>query len=201
MRTWVDRLHRSLHLGEFGRRYSELAASWLGVIAAAGVGLWAIRAKKTRKARQMLGPTLTHKGLRRVRSGHGAVGIWAALGILFLSSTGITWSQHGGGNFSSLREAVDWTTPQLSTALEAEGPCGGAHAGRLGRELRQLEWSPLVSACSRRCSALACCSFWSSICCSAGAPCCTVGSSSLRRCDQALDERVSGPATSSRPGQ
>ncbi|WP_169814498.1 PepSY-associated TM helix domain-containing protein, partial [Nocardia pseudovaccinii] len=29
MRTWIDRLHRDLHLGEPGRVYSELAASWL----------------------------------------------------------------------------------------------------------------------------------------------------------------------------
>ena len=40
LRTWIDQLHRSLHLGEPGRIYSELAASWLWLIAVAGVLLW-----------------------------------------------------------------------------------------------------------------------------------------------------------------
>uniref|UniRef100_UPI000AA5E426 PepSY-associated TM helix domain-containing protein n=1 Tax=Streptomyces kanamyceticus TaxID=1967 RepID=UPI000AA5E426 len=33
LRTWIDGLHRDLQLGEPGRLYSELAASWLWVIA------------------------------------------------------------------------------------------------------------------------------------------------------------------------
>lgn len=32
--TWLDDLHRNLHLGETGRLYSEVAASWLWVIVA-----------------------------------------------------------------------------------------------------------------------------------------------------------------------
>jgi uncharacterized iron-regulated membrane protein len=58
LRTWVDQLHRSLHLGDVGRLYSELAASWLGVIAVAGVCLWVIRARKSRRAAQLLRPSL-----------------------------------------------------------------------------------------------------------------------------------------------
>lgn len=34
--TWLDDLHRNLHLGETGRLYSEVAASWLWVIVAGG---------------------------------------------------------------------------------------------------------------------------------------------------------------------
>lgn len=33
VRTWISMLHRHLHLGEVGRLYSELAASWLWVVA------------------------------------------------------------------------------------------------------------------------------------------------------------------------
>lgn len=128
LRTWVDQLHRSLHLGDGGRLYSELAASWLGVIAVAGVCLWGIRAKKTRSAKKMLKPTLKKKGLRRTFSWHASVGIWAALGMLFLSATGITWSQYGGGNFTDLRAAVNWSTPAISSSLEGESAEGGAHA-------------------------------------------------------------------------
>lgn len=33
LRTWLDYLHRNLLLGDVGRVYSELAASWLWVTA------------------------------------------------------------------------------------------------------------------------------------------------------------------------
>ena len=33
LRTWISQLHRHLHLGEPGRLYSELAASWMWVVA------------------------------------------------------------------------------------------------------------------------------------------------------------------------
>lgn len=39
VRTWISNLHRSLHLGDPGRIYSELAASWLWIITLAGVAL------------------------------------------------------------------------------------------------------------------------------------------------------------------
>lgn len=44
LRTWIDQLHRNLHLGEAGRLYSEFAASWLGVVAVAGANVTALRA-------------------------------------------------------------------------------------------------------------------------------------------------------------
>lgn len=40
LRTWIDLLHRSLHMGDFGRHYSELAASWLWIVALGGAALW-----------------------------------------------------------------------------------------------------------------------------------------------------------------
>ncbi len=40
LRTWIDQLHGSLLLGDAGRIYSELAASWLWVVALGGVALW-----------------------------------------------------------------------------------------------------------------------------------------------------------------
>ncbi|WP_380161988.1 PepSY-associated TM helix domain-containing protein [Kineococcus sp. R86509] len=49
LRTWVDQLHRNLHLGEPGRLYSELAASWLWVLALSGLGLWIARQVSTRR--------------------------------------------------------------------------------------------------------------------------------------------------------
>ena len=44
--TWIDQLHRNLHLGDAGRYYSELAASWLWVIALAGLALWLTKPRR-----------------------------------------------------------------------------------------------------------------------------------------------------------
>lgn len=117
LRTWIDQLHRSLHLGDVGRLYSELAASWLGIVAVAGLVLWVIRARKTRRLAAMLRPERKHRGLRRTFSWHASVGVWAAIGMLFLSATGITWSQLGGENVTKLRAALSWETPAISTEL------------------------------------------------------------------------------------
>lgn len=66
----------------------------------------------------------------RTRSLHASTGIWVLAGALFLSVTGITWSQYGGANFTELRAAVGWTTPSLSTSLDGTADAaGGEHAG------------------------------------------------------------------------
>ncbi|MFG2653329.1 PepSY-associated TM helix domain-containing protein [Streptomyces sp. NPDC048436] len=119
LRTWIDELHRDLHLGETGRLYSELAASWLWVIAGGGLVLWFGRRRSRRKLR---GTT----GRRRTLSLHGSAGVWAATGLVFLSATGLTWSTYAGASVGDLREAIGQTTPAL-TASAAGG--GGEHAG------------------------------------------------------------------------
>lgn len=144
VKTWIDQLHRGLHLGDVGRFYSELAASWLGIIAVAGLCLWVMRARRARKASTLLRPTTKYKGLRRTFSWHASVGVWAAIGMLFLSATGITWSQLGGDNVTKLRAALDWSTPAVSTELggdSAESSGGssgqsgdGGNAGQAGHE-------------------------------------------------------------------
>ncbi|MGW0908339.1 PepSY-associated TM helix domain-containing protein [Streptomyces sp. NPDC002853] len=121
LRTWIDELHRDLHLGETGRLYSELAASWLWVIAGGGLVLWFARRRSQRKLR---GTT----GRRRTLSLHGSVGVWAAGGLIFLSATGLTWSAYAGQSVSDLREAIGQTTP----ALTATAGGGGEHAGHGG---------------------------------------------------------------------
>ena len=58
-----------------------------------------------------------HKVPQRQRSIslHATIGVWAAIGLFFLSATGLTWSQFAGGNFSALRQSLDWSTPYLSS--------------------------------------------------------------------------------------
>ncbi|WP_172381995.1 PepSY domain-containing protein [Streptomyces sp. MNP-20] len=123
LRTWISGLHRDLHLGETGRLYSELAASWLWVIAGGGVVLWFGR----RRARRGLRGTT---GRRRLLSLHGSVGVWAAGGLFFLSATGLTWSTYAGESIGDLREALGQTTPAVSAS--AAGAGAGEHAGHGG---------------------------------------------------------------------
>ncbi|TQM11857.1 PepSY-associated TM helix domain-containing protein [Pseudonocardia kunmingensis] len=127
VRAWIDELHRTLHLGPVGRLYSEVAASWLGVLALSGVALWTARRRRRARLRRTLLPEGTATGRVRLRSWHGAVGLWAAIGMLFLSATGLTWSQFAGANVTALRASLDWSTPTVATALP--GPAAGAPAG------------------------------------------------------------------------
>ncbi|MCX5041927.1 PepSY domain-containing protein [Aldersonia sp. NBC_00410] len=130
MRTWISQLHRHLHLGEPGRIYSELAASWLWVVALGGCYLWFVR-HRTNRARNGSAARLwtldrSTRGRARTMNWHGVVGIWLAVGLVFLSATGLTWSRFAGENIGELRTALSWTTPTVDTTL------GGGHEGHGG---------------------------------------------------------------------
>ncbi|MEU6343312.1 PepSY domain-containing protein [Streptomyces sp. NPDC046977] len=125
--TWLDDLHRNLHLGETGRLYSEVAASWLWVIVAGGLVLWLGRARgqRAKSARGVLLPDRSAGGVRRTRSWHAATGVWLAVGLLGLSATGLTWSHYAGARFGELLNAAKGHAPALVTALP-----GGTGAGK-----------------------------------------------------------------------
>ncbi|MFP5070149.1 PepSY-associated TM helix domain-containing protein [Pseudonocardia nantongensis] len=125
VRGVLDNLHRSLLLGDAGRVYTELAASWLAVLAASGLVVALTRRVRGRRA---LLPQRGGSPRARLRSWHGAVGIWASIGLFFLAATGLTWSQFAGANVTALREALDWTTPSVSSTLPAAGPAAGLPA-------------------------------------------------------------------------
>jgi uncharacterized iron-regulated membrane protein len=116
LRTWISELHRNLHLGETGRLYSEFAASWLWVIAGAGLVLWFTRRRARRKV-------LATDWRPRALGLHATVGAWAALGFFFLSVTGLTWSTYAGASIDDLRGSLGQTTPSVSAAA------GGDHSG------------------------------------------------------------------------
>lgn len=122
LRASIDYLHRSLMLGNFGRYYSELAASWLWVVALGGVLLWWWKRDGRRNAR-----TNQNKYLRTRRL-HGQIGIWIAVGLIFLSATGMTWSQMAGGRIDDFRAAVGWITPSVSVALNKSAVVDDPHA-------------------------------------------------------------------------
>lgn len=103
LRTAIDQFHRSLMLGEVGRLYSELAASWLWLAALGGLLIW-----------------LSHRSRANpsgLRSLHRSMGLWLLLGLLFFSATGLTWSRYAGENIGGLRAQFGWSTPSVSTML------------------------------------------------------------------------------------
>ena len=115
-RAWIDHLHRSLHLGEAGRAYSELAASWLWVVALGGLVLWSGR-RRRRPDRDAVLPDRAARGRARTRSQHGVLGVWLLVGLLVLSATGLTWSRWAGTNITDLRSGLGWQTPTVTTDL------------------------------------------------------------------------------------
>ncbi|WP_046471088.1 PepSY-associated TM helix domain-containing protein [Allosalinactinospora lopnorensis] len=128
VRAWLAQFHRNLHLGDAGHLYSELAASWVWVVAAGGVALWVSKRRGKRRLRAILAPDSQARGRSRTMSWHGSVGVWAAAGLLVLSATGLSWSTYAGDNISKIREAMQWQTPALSAAAPDSGHSGhGAH--------------------------------------------------------------------------
>jgi uncharacterized iron-regulated membrane protein len=113
LRTTIDYLHRHLLLGEAGRIYSELAASWLWIATLGGVTLWFWRRPR---------PKPSGVSLRRL---HGTIGVALAAGFLFLSITGLTWSRWAGDHIDEMRAALGWVTPSVSTELGAAKAAGG----------------------------------------------------------------------------
>jgi len=122
LRTTLDYLHRNLMLGELGRNYSELAASWLWLAALGGVWLW-WRAR-SRSAGVAVRRPMTARRL------HALVGLWIVLGLVFFSATGLTWSRWAGERVSQVRTQLGWITPSVSTQLQPGTPAidMGEHA-------------------------------------------------------------------------
>lgn len=144
--TWLDGLHRHLHLGEPGRVYSEIAASWLWVVALGGTALWvskAARARQRGRRGRILSVDRTGTGRSRTLNWHGATGLWLLGGLVFLSATGITWSTYAGAHVTEIRSAFNWQRPQVDTA--AEGPHAAHHSGAAA-DIAEFDYSGVVAS-------------------------------------------------------
>lgn len=122
LRQTIDYLHTSLMLGNVGRIYSELAASWMWIAALGGIALWFYTRPKRRINNRF-------QARRRL---HVALG-WILLGgMLLFSATGLTWSQWAGGNVDKLRAGMNWLTPQVNTTLSGAPVVMDEHADHHG---------------------------------------------------------------------
>ncbi len=133
LRQWIDYAHRSLLLGNFGRLYSELAASWMWVAALGGITLWSM----TRPRRRINNKMQNHRRL------HVSLG-WALLvGMILFSATGLTWSQWAGANVDKMRAAFGWLTPQVNTRLQSDVPV--VHDPHAEHHMRSVTMEEMVS--------------------------------------------------------
>ena len=118
LRTTLDHLHRDLLLGETGRLYSELAASWLGLLALSGFYQWIKKRKILAKAVSPSG----HLGRRLKRQQlHSWLGLIILPFLVFFSVTGLTWSNWAGDQIGVIRQVLGWQTPVLQNKLQAHG--------------------------------------------------------------------------------
>ncbi|WP_312952288.1 PepSY-associated TM helix domain-containing protein [Superficieibacter sp.] len=131
LRQWIDYAHRSLLLGDPGRLYSELAASWMWIAALGGIALWFF----TRPKRRL------NNAFQKTRRLHVTLGWLLLAGMLLFSATGLTWSQWAGGNVDKMRAAFNWLTPQVNTQLhgaaEIHDPHAEHHAHHGGRVMAE----------------------------------------------------------------
>ncbi|WP_145932208.1 PepSY-associated TM helix domain-containing protein [Yersinia bercovieri] len=108
IRTWLDKLHSGALLGDMGRNYSELAASWMWLAALGGIIMWAAKRRKKHSPTQPK---------QKNRHRHILLGLTLLPLLLFISMTGLTWSKWAGDNISVLRTSLAWKTPVLNTSL------------------------------------------------------------------------------------
>ncbi|MEI7377094.1 PepSY-associated TM helix domain-containing protein [Dickeya chrysanthemi] len=120
-RTTLDYLHRNLLLGDIGRHYSELAASWLWIAALGGLYIWVSTRKNHPQLRRR--PTAGRPSPVRqrqlLRNNHALTGLLLLIGLLFFSATGLTWSRWAGDNITQLRTVMGWLTPSVNTKLNS----------------------------------------------------------------------------------
>ncbi|MTD56345.1 PepSY-associated TM helix domain-containing protein [Amycolatopsis pithecellobii] len=118
--TWLRQLHSDLQLGEPGRIYAELSATWLPLIVVGGLVLWLAQPRRRKRVstRQLLVPSTrgAKEGWGRLRAVHGPLGLWLALGLLVVSVTGLTMSQFAGGRASQATDPLRLHAPSLVAA-------------------------------------------------------------------------------------
>ncbi|WPF68215.1 PepSY domain-containing protein [Corynebacterium sp. 21KM1197] len=131
LRALLSEGHANLWLGEPGRFYSEMAASWLGAMTLTGAFLLFQRWRRSTSKKN------------KPRRWHSLVGLLCIPGFLFLTVTGLTWSSTSGGTIGEIRTQLDWrrptpdvtaTAPLSAGAQSEDAPADAAAAGDAGAD-------------------------------------------------------------------
>ena len=151
LRRWISSLHESFHLGKVGKLYSELAASWLWVMACGGLYMWWIRRRPKNKATANAAQQQPKRSARwKATRLHSTIGAWIFIGLLGLSATGITWSGLAGDNVDSLVERMQWKATPINTALHGTTAETHEHTGHAGHGVGGASSSISVAADAER---------------------------------------------------
>lgn len=138
VRSWISSLHRDLHLGPPGEVYSELAASWLLILALTGVVLWWRKVRSTRRGKTstmssfLRGIPARPGSRQKVMSLHATLGTWLTIALLGIAMTGLTWSTFAGANIDTVVDKMDWRSAPLQTSLAENAPAAGGHSDHQG---------------------------------------------------------------------
>ncbi|NKQ57897.1 PepSY domain-containing protein [Amycolatopsis sp. K13G38] len=121
--TWLRKFHSNLHLGEPGRWYAELGATWLPLLALGGVLIWLMQPRRRMRVRELFVPSLSGKtGWARVRALHGTLGLWLTVGLLVTAVTGLAMSQFAGGRANESVDPIHLRAPTLVAAAVSVPP-------------------------------------------------------------------------------
>jgi uncharacterized iron-regulated membrane protein len=129
LRAWFHEFHRNLHLGVIGRNYSELAASWLCVMAGTGLLLWIGHRSGTGRLKRLFIPDIRARGRHRLVSWHGALSVWIIAALLLLSISGMMCSRFAGAHVTEIRAHLAWSKPSVDTTLPGATPGTGTVPG------------------------------------------------------------------------
>lgn len=129
--TWLRQLHANLRLGEAGRVYAELAATWLPIVVVGGLVLWLAQPRRRKKvtARELLVPSVRGSGWSRLRAVHGPLGLWLAVGLVVVAVGGLAMSRFAGGREDGATDPVRMVAPVLA---ESPVPVPAADAKPVG---------------------------------------------------------------------
>lgn len=120
--NWLRDLHSSWRLGPNAEPFTEMAASWLLVSLLSGLYLWWPR---TRQAlRNSLRPRLRQPGRPRLHTLHTTLGVVVFASLLVLIGTGLTWTRFAGEWIDVAQNALNGSTPRLSTTLASGAGTG-----------------------------------------------------------------------------
>ncbi|HJQ45288.1 MAG TPA: PepSY domain-containing protein [Amycolatopsis sp.] len=112
--TWLRQFHTNLHLGEPGRWYAELGATWLPILAIGGMLIWLMQPRRRMRLRELFVPVVHGKeGRARSRAVHGTLGLWLTMGLLVTSLTGLAMSQFAGGRADGSVDPIHLRAPTL----------------------------------------------------------------------------------------
>lgn len=117
VKTWAKRLHSSALQGNDWRWPMELGASWMLVMVLTGIAMWWPQLRARGWA--VLVPRAGQGGRVAWRDLHTSVGLLAALVLVVLLVTGLTWSRQAGDNFRALQKALAQEAPRVPRELRS----------------------------------------------------------------------------------